>query len=338
VKLTLHRRDYELLHPFTISRGTKTRQPALIVELEHEGQRGYGEATPNAYYPNSRDEMAAHVEACRDLLAAASPDDPEAIWEELNPTLLRDRFALCAIDEAIWDLHGKLRGQALHEIWGLSSASLPLTSYTIGLDDLKIMVAKLRERADWPIFKIKLGRADDVAIVRRLREETDAIFRVDANAGWHPDEALCRIEALAELGVEHIEQPLAADQGEAAIALREASPLPIVADESCIEEADLGACQGAFDGVNVKLMKCGGITPARRMLRQARELGLKTMVGCMTESTVGVSAIAQLLPLLDWVDMDGPLLLRGDSARGVSFDRGRVILPTVLGGTGVQFP
>jgi L-alanine-DL-glutamate epimerase-like enolase superfamily enzyme len=174
----------------------------------------------------------------------------------------------------------------------------------------------------WPIYKIKLGTKHDLDIVRELRKHTDAVFRVDANCGWNADEAIANSHELAKLNVEFIEQPLPAADWSGVKQVYQNSALPIVADESCIAEADVERCHGHFHGVNVKLVKCGGLTPARRMIAQARQLGLKTMVGCMTESTVGISAIAQLLPLLDYVDMDGAALLAKDIATGVVVDRG----------------
>ncbi len=184
------------------------------------------------------------------------------------------------------------------------------------------MVAKLREVPDWPLYKIKLGTADDVAIVRELRRHTDAVFRVDANCGWTESETIANSHRLKELGVEFIEQPLPAEDRDGAKRVYQESALPIIADESCISERDVELCADRFHGVNIKLVKCGGLTPARRMIQHARELGLKVMVGCMTESSVGISAIAQLLPLLDYVDMDGAALLAEDIATGVTVERG----------------
>ena len=186
------------------------------------------------------------------------------------------------------------------------------------------MVAKMQEFPGWPIYKIKLGTANDLEIVRALRGHTDAVFRVDANCGWGAEEAIRNSAALKELGVEFIEQPLPPDDWEGMKAVYAKSALPVVADESCQTEPDVDRCSGYFHGVNVKLVKCGGLTPARRMIAQAKQLGLKTMVGCMTETSVGISAIAQLLPMLDYVDMDGALLLAKDIATGVTIDRGRV--------------
>ena len=196
-----------------------------------------------------------------------------------------------------------------------------MTDYTIGIDSVEKMVAKMKE-LPWPIYKIKLGTKNDIEIVTELRKHTDAIFRIDANCGWTVEQAIENSFKLKELGVEFLEQPLKADDFEGAKKLYKASALPIIADESCIIETDVEKCVGLFHGVNVKLTKCGGLTPGKRMLENAKKLGLKTMVGCMTESAVGISAIAHLLPLLDYVDMDGSLLLKKDIATGITINNG----------------
>jgi L-alanine-DL-glutamate epimerase-like enolase superfamily enzyme len=208
-----------------------------------------------------------------------------------------------------------------------------MTDYTIGIDTVEKMVAKMQE-LPWPIYKIKLGTKNDIEIVTELRKHTDAVFRIDANCGWTADEAIENSFKLKELGVEFLEQPLPADDIEGAKKLYKNSALPIIADESCIVESDVEKCVGLFHGINVKLTKCGGLTPGKRMLEKAKILGLKTMVGCMTESTVGISAIAHLLPLLDYVDMDGGLLLKEDIATGVTIKNGVISYPNT-NGTGV---
>jgi L-alanine-DL-glutamate epimerase-like enolase superfamily enzyme len=199
------------------------------------------------------------------------------------------------------------------------------------------MVAKLREMPDWPSYKIKLGagRARDLEIIRELRRHTAAPFRVDANCAWTADEAIANSHELATLGVQFIEQPLPADDWAGARRVFHESALPILADESCVGETDVDRCHGHFHGVNIKLVKCGGMTPARRMIARARALGMQAMVGCMTESTVGISAVAQLAPLLDYVDMDGAALLARDIASGVSVERGVAKFPAV-NGNGVE--
>jgi L-alanine-DL-glutamate epimerase-like enolase superfamily enzyme len=240
-------------------------------------------------------------------------------------------FALCALDEAATDLWGKRLGKPVHALYGLDLSKAPLTDYTIGIDTIEKMVAKMKEFDGWPIYKIKLGTDKDIAIVRELRKHTDAVFRVDANCGWDAAQTVANSHELKKLGVEFIEQPLKADNWDGMKQVYAESVLAVVADESCIVEADVDRCKGYFHGVNVKLTKCGGQTPARRMLARARALGMKTMVGCMTETSVGISAIAQLLPMLDYVDMDGRLLLAGDAADGVTIDKGKVNFPSTPG-------
>jgi len=192
------------------------------------------------------------------------------------------------------------------------------------------MIEKMQETPS-PIYKIKVGFKNDIETVTELRKHTNAIFRVDANAAWTLDEALVKIPLLKELGIELVEQPLAKDDWEGMKVLYEQSPLPIFADESCVIESDIEKCHQHFHGINIKLTKCSGITPARRMITKARELNLKIMIGCMNESSVGTAAVVQLAPLLDYVDTDGTLLLTEDTAKGVSFENGKISYNTISG-------
>ena len=331
MKLTLHEANIPIRHPWTTSHGTRTHQRNLIVELSDTGQSGFGEGASIPYYGVTYDTMAAALAAVRPTIETATIDDPAAFWDVMHPLLKGQMFALCALDEAANDLWGKRLGKPVYELWGLDMSLAPLSDYTIGIDTIEKMVAKMNEFAGWPIYKIKLGTDEDIAIVRELRKHTDAVFRVDANCGWTAQQTIDNAVALVELGVEFIEQPLPADDWDGMKQVCAESVLPVIADESCILEADVEKCRGYFHGVNVKLTKCGGQTPARRMLEHARTLGMKTMVGCMTETSVGISAIAQLLPLLDYVDMDGALLLAGDVAQGVTLDKGKVHFPQTPG-------
>jgi L-alanine-DL-glutamate epimerase-like enolase superfamily enzyme len=258
------------------------------------------------------------------MLSSYHLQEPEQLWADLHPLLHHNLFALCALDMAAWDLYAKKRGRKLYEVWGLEVSHNPLTDYTIGIDTIDNMVRKLKE-CSWPIYKIKLGTREDVGIVRALRAHTDSVFRVDANCAWTAAEAISYSRELAELNVEFIEQPLPVEDTEGMKQVFRHSALPVIADESCIREEDVAECQRLFHGINIKLTKCGGITPALRMIARAKQLGLKVMTGSMNESTVGTSAVAHLLPYLDYVDMDGPLLLAQDIADGVTFDYGRVL-------------
>jgi L-alanine-DL-glutamate epimerase-like enolase superfamily enzyme len=335
MQLFFHRVDLRLKHTFTIAHDSRNIQPTLIVELRDGAYSGLGEATATRYYGITIDGMIAALEALRERIESFTLTDPEAFWREMQPHLAQHAFALCALDQAAWDLWAKKQQQPLYKLWNLDPANSPMTNYTIGLDTPERMVAKLEEWP-WPLYKIKLGRPDsDVEVVQALREHTSVLFRVDANCGWEANDTIAKSQALAELGVEFIEQPLSASDWAGAKAVFEQSALPVIADESCIVEEDVDRCAGYFHGVNIKLTKCGGLTPARRMITRARQLGLQVMVGCMTESSVGISAIAQLLPLLDYADLDGSLLIANDPAIGVTFDYGRVVYANE-NGTGAQ--
>ncbi len=324
MQLFFHRFDLRLRHTFTIAHDSRDVQPTLVVELRDGTISGFGEATSNKYYGITIEGMVEALENIRERIESYDLKSPEAFWASVHPFLLNNPFAQCALDEAANDLWAKKKHQKLYEAWGLSAEDIPMTNYTIGIDTVEKMVAKMKE-LPWPIYKIKLGTADDLAIIKELRKHTDAIFRVDANCAWTADQAILYSYELKALGVEFIEQPLKADDWKGMKRVFDQSVLPCIADESCIVEADVAKCQGYFHGVNVKLTKCGGLTPARRMIAEAKALGMKTMVGCMNETSVGISAIAHLLPLLDYVDMDGTLLISNDPTSGVTFDYGKVI-------------
>lgn len=332
MQLSLREIDLPLRHAFTIAVGSITVQRNLLVELSESGQTGYGEgASGSAFAAFTAAGMRADLEAARARIEAERLDDPAALWDRLLPVLGHNRFAMCALDEAAHDLWGKLRGQPVWKLWGLTQTGGPLSDYTIGIADVPTMVMKLREFDGWPIYKIKLGTPDDLAIVRELRKHTGATFRVDANCAWSVEQTLAFAPELKALGVEFIEQPLPAGDWAGMKRLFAESALPIMADESCLVPEDVERCVGHFHGINVKLTKAGGLTPGRRMLLHARQLGLQTMVGCMCESSVGISAIAQLLPLLDFVDMDGAVLIARDIATGVRVEQGRVVFPAENG-------
>lgn len=310
-------------YPFTISKGTKTHQPTFLVELEFMGIKGYGEAPAITYYNITVEQMAADIERKKVFIEKFAFSDPERYWHYLHHLLPNNPFLVCALDIAAWDLYGKLKRKPLYQLWNLDIATAPVTDYTIGIDSIEKMVAKMKEKP-WPVYKIKVGVEHDIEMVAALRKETNAILRVDANAGWALEQALQKIPQLKELGVELVEQPLAKDDWEGMKVLYEKSPLPLYADEACVFEGDIEKCHNHFHGINIKLTKCSGITPARRMITKAHELNMQVMIGCMNESTIGSAAIAQLAPLLDKLDMDGPLLLTEDVATGINYDYGKI--------------
>jgi L-alanine-DL-glutamate epimerase-like enolase superfamily enzyme len=316
--------ELKFRYPFGISRGTKTHQPTFVVELEHMGHRGYGEAPAISYYHIPLEKMVEDLERKKIFVEKFAFTDPERYWHYLHHLYPMNSFLVCALDMAGWDLYGKMKRKPLKNFWQPATPLAPITDYTIGIDTIEKMVQKLKDKP-WPIYKIKLGTDNDLGIMQALRQHTDSLFRIDANAAWTKEEALEKIIAFRDLGVEFIEQPLAKDDWEGMKWLYERSPLPLYADESCVAESDVEKCAGHFHGINIKLTKCSGITPALRMIKKARELNLGLMIGSMNESTLGSAAIAHLMPLVDHVDLDGPLLLEEDIATGLTYlDDGNV--------------
>jgi L-alanine-DL-glutamate epimerase-like enolase superfamily enzyme len=334
MQLILKPYDLKLQHTFTISRESYDIQPTLIVELKDGEFTGFGEATSNPYYNVTVPKMMENIKELEWIITENADLTPEAFWDKMYKHLKHDMFALCALDLAYNDLYARKKGKKLYELWNYDINHNPLTDYTIGIDTIEKMVEKMQE-LPWPIYKIKLGTKEDIKIIKELRKHTDAIFRVDANCGWTAEETINNAIELKKLGVEFIEQPLEANNWEGHREVFLNSVLPIIADESCQVEADVLRCHNHFHGVNVKLVKCGGLTSAKRMLLQAKKQQMKTMVGCMTESSVGISAIAHLLPLLDYVDMDGALLLAKDIATGVTIKDG-IVKYSDLNGIGVS--
>ena len=331
MKLLLHEYELPLKHPFTISRGTITAQRTLIVELQQDGMSGYGEATANSYYDSSMDLMRTRLQAMQPLLESEMFRDTESFWNLCAGHLADAPFVLSALDCAAHDLWGRLENAAVHRLWGLDPNDAVKSSFTIGIAGVNEMVAKLAEMPGWPVYKIKLGTARDMQIIQGLREHTDAVFRVDANCGWAPCDAAALSTEMAQQGVEFIEQPLPPEARKAQAELFRNSSLPLIADESCVGEADVLRCVDHFHGINIKLCKCGGLTPARRMIAAAHDHGLKVMVGCMTESSIGISAAAQLTPLLDYADLDGAVLLAKDAGDGVQLRQGQFVFPSEPG-------
>ena len=318
--------------PFSISGGrTKTHQPSLIVAIQLSNWIGYGEAPAIVYYNITVEQMIADIEKHKSVIEKFAFTEPERWWHFLHHLFPDNPFLVCALDIAGWDLAGKMEKKLLYELWNTKWENTPLTDYTIGIDTIEKMVEKMNAKP-WPIYKIKLGTTEDIEIMKSLRKHTNAIFRVDANAGWTVDEALQKIPQLKELGVEFIEQPLAKNDWDGMKILFEKSSLPLYADESCVTENDVDKCFNHFHGINIKLTKCSGITPALRMIKRARELNMKVMMGSMNECTVGSAAIAHFLPQLNEVDIDGPLLLNEDIATGLNYNNGML---TIKGNKGL---
>ncbi|WP_046744964.1 dipeptide epimerase [Kordia zhangzhouensis] len=331
MKLSAHFFELSLKNPFTISRYTVTTQKTMVVSISDGKNTGYGEATVNPYYDSSVERLKKSIEKIKPIIERVNATiHPEELWKNIEPELADNYFALCAIDCAYWDLYARQQKKTLREFWSNHNQSLPKTNYTIGIDSIEVMKSKIKQ-TPWPIYKIKLGTQNDLDIIRSLRTVTNAIFRVDANCAWTVEETLHNAKILQKLNVEFIEQPLHADNWSGMQIVKEKSVLPIIADESCQKLVDVSKCIKTFHGINIKLMKCGGITPALQMIHQAKMAGVKVMAGCMTESTIGISNITQLAPLLDYIDADGALLLQEDIATGVTFQEGNIIFPNKNG-------
>ncbi len=326
--------DLPLQHPFTISRYTVNIQKTVIVTISDGTISGYGEATANPYYHSTQERLQQTLSLLKPMVDAAELIAPKDLWAQMQPQVGEDYFALCAVDMAYWDYYARKNNKTLRSYWSEDEAKTPITSYTIGIDSIEVMQQKILEQP-WPLYKIKLGTPDDLALLKSLRSVTDAVFRIDANCAWTAEQTVTYAPILKELNVEFIEQPLKAENLTGMQWVKQHSVLPVLADESCQQETDVAVCADGFHGINIKLMKCGGITPALRMISQARKLGLKVMAGCMTESTVGISGLCQLAPLLDYLDADGALLLAQDIATGVRFELGQIRYAQTAG-TGVQ--
>jgi len=303
--------ELPLRHPWRIARGGIVATPNVFVDLVWEGVTGHGLAAPSRRHGETPETVLASLERLAPLVAG----DPRA-YRSLAGALARalpgHGAARSAVDLALHDAAGKLLGAPVHRLLGIDPAAMPVTSYSIGIDTPEVIAAKVAEAAPYPILKVKLGASDDRALFEAVRAGTDKPVRVDANEGWtDPATALAMIEWLAERGVELVEQPLPAADEAGMRFLRERSPLPLLADEAMIDATTVPRLAESYHGVNVKLGKCGGLAATLDAIAAARAHGLKVMIGCMVESSLGIAAAAQLAPLCDWVDLDGNLLLAG---------------------------
>lgn len=330
MKLTVTPFELTTRHEFRIARGGGRNWEHLLVTLEHEGRIGRGEVAATAYYGENAATAAAALAAWEPLLPG-DPWDVDAFEGRARAVLKGQRAAWNALDTALWDLRGQLAGVPLWKLWGLDPAALPASSFTLGLAEWELTARKLEEAKGYPILKIKVGNADDVSTVARIRERTNQVLRVDANAGWTRDQALRLLPALADLGVEFVEQPLAPEDLEGLAWLHRRSPLPLYVDEGCHAASDVPRLHDRCSGVVVKLVKSGGPTEALRLVHAARAHGLSLMLGCMIESSLGITAAAHLGPLFDTLDLDGHWLLANDPFEGVGGSDGRLTLPDLPG-------
>lgn len=314
--------------PFIIARwGYSGHENVIVTITDDDGVTGMGEAAPNRYYGESVDSVIAALTRYALVVAAADAWSLDATEAALVTAMRGNASARAAVSSALNDLHARRLGVALHRLWGLDPDSAPMSSYTIGIADDEGLKQRVEAAAGYPILKVKLGTDRDEEIVRSVREAApDKTLRVDANAAWTPKHAVRMSRILQEYGVESLEQPVAADDIAGLRYVREHSELPVFADEACLVAHDIPALAGACDGINIKLAKCGSLREALRMISTARAHDMRVMAGCMIETSLGISAIAQLAPLLDTADFDGAALLADDPFIGAGIPGGRITL------------
>lgn len=328
MKLSVHPLDLKLKHTFQIARETRDIQNNVVVLLQDEdGTTGFGEAAPTRFFGEDAESVTQALVQSADLLQHADPFHLEDITGNLKNKFPKDAAARAAINIALYDMIGKKLKTPLYKLLGLHRPTAKVTSFTIGIDTLEKMCTKIEEAKGFPILKIKVGFKDDIDMLRELRKITGAVFRVDANTGWTPDEAIKKLSLMEELGVELVEQPFPVGSIEALKKVRRHTKIPVFADEDIRDSKDIPAFSDAVDGINIKLMKCGGIREAIRMISTARAHGLKIMIGCNIESSLSITAAAHLVSLVDYIDLDGHLLITNDPYIGATVDRGKLTLP-----------
>lgn len=337
-RLNLSYMPYELKlkHSFNLAKSSRTTTPDVQVEIEYDGLVGYGEASMPPYLGESVDSVCAFLSKV-DLSRFSDPFRLEEILEYVDSIAEGNRAAKASVDIALHDLLGKIMGQPWYKIWGLSPEKSPNTSFTIGIDTEDVVRQKMEEAKPYKVIKVKMGLDNDKELVRVIRSMTDVPICVDANQGWSDKNyALEMIEWLSERNCLFVEQPMPKEMLEETAWLRERSRLPIIADEVFQRLPDIPKLSQYYDGINIKLMKSTGMHEAYKMIVLARALGMKVMIGCMTETSCAVSAAAQLAPLVDWADLDGNLLISNDRFDGVKIVDGRVTVPADRPGIGVK--
>ena len=327
MKLSFEPYELKLRHSFNLAKYSRTTTPDVQVKLELDGFVGYGEASMPPYLGESVDSVTSFLSKL-DLSQFADPFRIEDIHEYMDSVAPDNRAAKASIDIALHDLLGKIMGQPWYKIWGLNPANAPDTSFTIGIDKADIVRKKIDEASPYNVLKVKMGLDNDKELVDIIREKTDRPICVDANQGWDSKEkALEMCYWLAERNCLFVEQPMAKEKIEETAWLRERSPLPIIADEFLQRLPDVRRASQAYDGINIKLMKSTGMHEAYKMAVLAKALGMKVMLGCMTETSCAVTAAAQLSPMVDWADLDGNLLIANDKFDGIKIVNGKVTIP-----------
>jgi len=331
IKLSFEPYNLALKHVFTLANSSRTSTPVMLTRVEFDGVTGYGEASMPPYLGESQ-ETAAKFLSKVDLSGFSDPFQMEDILDYVDQIEEGNRAAKASVDIALHDLVGKLLKQPWHRLWGLNPLLTPNTTFTIGIDTEEVVKQKVREAAEFKILKVKLGRENDREMVSTIRSVTDVPLAVDVNQGWKDKEkALEMIYWLKEMGIVMVEQPMPKEQVDDMAWLTERSPLTIFGDESVQRLPDVVKAAGVYHGINIKLMKCTGMREAFIMAKTAKALGMKIMIGCMTETSCAVSAAAQLAPLAEFADLDGNLLITNDLYTGMRVIDGKVTLSNLPG-------
>ena len=326
MKIDYTTRDLETRHVFRISHRESQRFRNVFLVISDDLVEGLGEAAPAAYHAENADTVVGALGS----MAAEIGDDPfqiESIMARVERRLTGNAAARACLEMALYDLVGKRINVPLYRMLGLTKYQTPLTSFTIGIDDLDTIREKVKLAHAYPILKVKVGVDRDLEILQSVRDVTDKSLRVDANGAWTAREAVERLRAMSRFGIELCEQPVAPGDVEGLRFVRERVDVPIFADESVRTAADIPRLVGAVDGINIKLMKCGGVREAMKMIHVARTFHMKVMLGCMIESSIAITAAAHISPLVDYADLDGHLLLADDPYLGVKVEKGKIILP-----------
>jgi len=323
----------EFKRPFKIAAGTRSTTPVVFTNITFHGLVGYGEASMPPYLGEDHQTVMSFLNKAKKVIAHhKDPFDIEGILLEVDQIGNGNTAAKASVDIALHDLVGKIVGKPWHALWNLDKTKTPYTTYTIGIDDADVIRQKVEEGASYKILKVKLDGVNDKEIISTIRSVTGKPIAVDVNQGWNDKEvALEMLHWLKERNVLFVEQPMPKGDVESMRWLTAHSPLPTIADESCQRLVDVEKMKGVFHGINIKLMKCTGMLEAYKMITLARKNNLKVLIGCMSETSCAVSAAAQLTPLADWADIDGPLLIKQDYFEGVRFEEGKIVLSESAG-------
>lgn len=326
MQLTYHPYELELKYPFTIAKFSRTSTPLMLVEIRHDGFVGYGEASMVPYMGESHQTAAEFLNKV-DASQLKYPFDFGSITHYLDNIASGNPAIKAAIDIALHDLGGKLKGEPCWKLLDSDPSNMPVTSYTVGIDTPEILIEKVKQAGDCRVIKVKLGRGSDKELINTIRSVTDLPLYVDANQGWADrQQSLDMCYWLQEQGVALIEQPMVKTDPHSNAWLSERSPIPIIGDEAVQRFADVDNAHGVYNGINVKLMKSAGIYEAHQMIVRAKELGLKVLIGCMSETSCATLAAAALAPQCDWADIDGPFLVRNNPFKMPDFEDGKWVL------------